>query len=65
MNPPPTTPKASFMSLIHTVEPHHIEPFHYLAAVALAPSDWVPWNHTEARARAEAGTDSAAQAQPG
>ncbi len=53
------------MSLIHTVEPHHIEPFHYLAAVALAPSDWVPWNHTEARARAEAGTDSAAQAQPG
>jgi hypothetical protein len=50
-----------FMSLIHTAELHQIEPFDYLvtlqrhvATVALDPSAWMPWNYTEALARAEA-----------
>lgn len=47
-----------FMSLIHTAELHHREPFDYLvtllrheAAVALAPADWMPWNDTATLAR--------------
>jgi transposase len=50
-----------FMTLIHTAELHKIEPFHYLvsllrhaAKVALDPAAWMPWNYTEAFARAEA-----------
>jgi transposase len=50
-----------FMTLIHTAELHKIEPFHYLvsllrhaAKVALDPAAWMPWNYTEALARAEA-----------
>ena len=46
------------MSLIHTAELHHREPFDYLvtllrheAAVALAPADWMPWNYTATLAR--------------
>ena len=48
------------MTLIHTTELHHTEPFHYLvsllrhsAKVALDPAAWMPWNYTEAIARAE------------
>jgi len=50
-----------FMSLIHTAELNGIAPFEYLVAlqrhhqaVALDPSDWLPWNYavTELRARA-------------
>jgi hypothetical protein len=51
-----------FMSLIDTAELHQIEPFHYLvalqshlAAAALDPSAWMPWNYTQAPATAEAG----------
>ena len=58
-----------FMSLIHTAELHQIEPFHYLvalqrhlAAVALDPSAWMPWNYTEALARAEAAAANEAEA---
>jgi transposase len=50
-----------FMTLIHTAELHKIEPFHYLvsllrhaAKVALDPAAWMPWNYTEALARAQA-----------
>jgi hypothetical protein len=52
-----------FMSLIHTAELNGIAPFDYLVAlqrhhqaVALDPSEWLPWNYeatlTELRARA-------------
>jgi len=52
-----------FMSLIHTAELNGIAPFEYLVAlqrhhqaVALDPSEWLPWNYeatlTELRARA-------------
>ncbi len=47
-----------FMSLIHTAELHHVEPFDYLVAllrhagaVALEPAAWMPWNYTAALAR--------------
>jgi len=55
-----------FMSLIHTAELHHVEPFDYLvtllrqeAAVALDSAAWMPWNYTATLARlaAEAATD--------
>jgi hypothetical protein len=49
------------MTLIHTAELPKIEPFQYLvsllrhaAKVALDPAAWMPWNYTEALARAEA-----------
>jgi hypothetical protein len=56
-----------FMSLIHTAELHHMEPFDYLvtllrheAAVALDPPAWMPWNYTATLARlAVEPTDSA------
>ncbi len=58
-----------FMSLIHTAELHQIEPFHYLvalqrhlAAVALDPSAWMPWNYTQALAGAEASVANATEA---
>ena len=60
-----------FMSLIHTAELHQIEPFDYLvtlqrhvATVALDPSAWMPWNYTEALARAEAAAANEAEAPP-
>jgi hypothetical protein len=41
-----------FMSLIHTAELHHENPFDYLTqlqrhhkAVAASPADWMPWNY--------------------
>ena len=47
-----------FMSLIHTAELHHVEPFDYLvallrheAAVALDPAAWMPWNYAATLAR--------------
>ena len=47
-----------FMSLIHTAELHHVEPFDYLvallrheAAVTLDPAAWMPWNYTTTPAR--------------
>ena len=47
-----------FMSLIHTAELCHVEPFDYLvalqrhtAAVLIEPAAWMPWNYTEALAR--------------
>ena len=50
-----------FMTLIHTAELHKVEPFHYLvsllrhaAKVALDPAAWMPWNYSEALARAVA-----------
>jgi transposase len=58
-----------FMSLIHTAELHQIEPFHYLvalqrhlAAVALDPSAWMPWNYTQALAAAKASVAQATEA---
>ena len=56
-----------FMSLIHTAELHHVEPFDYLvtllrheAAVALDPAAWMPWNYTATLAHLAAEpTDSA------
>jgi hypothetical protein len=56
-----------FMSLIHTAELHHREPFDYLvtllrhaAAVALDPAAWMPWNYTAPLAHLAAEpTDSA------
>jgi hypothetical protein len=49
------------MSLIHTAELCHVEPFDYLvalqrhaAAVLLEPGAWMPWNYTEALARIHA-----------
>lgn len=48
----------SFMSLIHTAELCHAEPFDYLVALQrhagaalLEPAAWMPWNYTEALAR--------------
>lgn len=56
-----------FMTLIHTTELHHTEPFHYLvsllrhsAKVALDPAAWMPWNYTAALAGAEAQSTEAA-----
>lgn len=47
-----------FMSLIHTAELHHVEPFDYLVALqrhavalALDPPAWMPWNYTATLAR--------------
>jgi transposase len=47
-----------FMTLIHTAELHHENPFHYLTelqrnhkAVAQCPADWLPWNYRAALAR--------------
>jgi transposase len=44
-----------FMSLIHTCELNHVNPFDYLtalqqnaAAVSRAPTEWLPWNYSEA-----------------
>ena len=45
------------MSLIHTAELNHVNPFDYLVAlqrhherVAANPSAWMPWNYAEALA---------------
>ena len=55
------------MTLIHTAELPQIEPFHYLVSLlrhsakgALDPAAWMPWNYTEALARAEAQSTEAA-----
>jgi transposase len=55
-----------FMSLIHTAELCHVEPFDYLvalqrhsAATLLEPAAWMPWNYTEALADAAVPADSA------
>jgi len=60
-----------FMSLIHTAELHRIEPLDYLvtlqrhvSTVALDPFAWMPCNHTEALARAEAAAAKDAEAPP-
>jgi hypothetical protein len=52
-----------FMSLIHTAELCHVEPFDYLvalqrhaAAVLLEPGAWMPWNYTATLARVSAPT---------
>jgi transposase len=49
-----------FMSLIHTCELCGTNPFDYLTelqrhaqALAARPSEWMPWNYRERRARAE------------
>ena len=51
-----------FMSLIHTAELNHIEPFDYLVALqrhatalAASPADWMPWNYQATLARLTAG----------
>jgi transposase len=48
-----------FMTLIHTAELHHQNPFDYLTelqrnykAVAARPGDWMPWNYRQTLARA-------------
>jgi transposase len=53
-----------FMSLIHTAELNHIEPFDYLialqrhaTALAASPADWMPWNYQATLARLTAGPD--------
>lgn len=53
-----------FMSLIHTAELNHIEPFDYLVALqrhatalAASPADWMPWNYQASLARLTAGPD--------
>ena len=53
-----------FMSLIHTAELNHIEPFDYLVALqrhatalAASPTDWMPWNYQATLARLTAGPD--------
>ena len=53
-----------FMSLIHTAELNHIEPFDYLVALqrhatalAASPADWMPWNYQATLARLTAGPD--------
>ena len=53
-----------FMSLIHTAELNHIEPFDYLVALqrhatalAASPADWMPWNYQATLARSTAGPD--------
>jgi transposase len=53
-----------FMSLIHTAELNHIEPFDYLVALqrhatalAASPADWMPWNYRATLARLTAGPD--------
>ena len=53
-----------FMSLIHTAELNHIEPFDYLVALqrhatalAASPADWMPWNYKATLARLTAGPD--------
>ena len=55
-----------FMSLIHTCELNHVNPFDYLTelqrhAVELkqTPSDWMPWNYRETLARTGALLDVA------
>jgi len=52
-----------FMSLIHTAELNHIEPFEYLAAmlrnpkeIARSPADWMPWNYQETMKRLPSAT---------
>jgi transposase len=53
-----------FMSLIHTAELNHIEPFDYLVALqrhatalAASPADWMPWNYQASLARPTPGPD--------
>ena len=53
-----------FMSLIHTAELNHVEPFGYLVALLRhgdeldkAPADWMPWNYQETLARLGARAD--------
>ncbi len=53
-----------FMSLIHTAELGHVDPFNYLVAlqrhardVAQNPRDWMPWNYQSARRRPTTGPD--------
>src|ERR1035441_10712960 len=45
-----------FMSLIHTCELNHVNPFDYLTELQRhagelkqTPSDWMPWNYRETR----------------
>ncbi len=47
-----------FMSLIHTAELCHADPFDYLVTllrhakqVAQAPADWMPWNYRDTLGR--------------
>ena len=47
-----------YMTLIHTAELHHQNPFDYLTelqrnynAVAETPADWLPWNYKDTLAR--------------
>jgi len=51
-----------FMSLIHTCELNHVNPFGYLmalqqnaAAVSRNPTEWLPWNYSEALASVDTG----------
>ncbi len=51
-----------FMSIIHTAELNHVEPFDYLVAllrhhreVDKTPADWMPWNYRDALASLPAG----------
>ena len=53
-----------FMSLIHTAELGHENPFEYLvalqrhaAAVEAAPAEWMPWNFRATLARISGGPD--------
>jgi len=53
-----------FMSLIHSAELNHVEPFGYLVALLRhgdeldkAPADWMPWNYQETLVRLGARAD--------
>src|ERR1035438_5905173 len=55
-----------FMSLIHTCELNHVNPFDYLnelqrhaEELKQTPSDWMPWNYRETLARTGALLDVA------
>ena len=53
-----------FMSLTHTAELNHIDPFDYLvqlqrhaAALKITPADWMPWNYRDTLATLRAHPD--------
>ncbi len=61
-----------FMSLIHTCELNHANPFHYLTELqrhpwelARNPAAWMPWNYRETLARAGAKVDAGQASSPG
>ncbi|MCX6926963.1 MAG: IS66 family transposase [Verrucomicrobia bacterium] len=48
-----------FMSLIHTCELNHVNPFDYHGELKQTPSEWMPWNYRETLAQTGALLDVA------